>query len=220
MRKALLSFLAFISCCQVVFAAQNYTPDEFLLYPKDPDVINPKKLVYELKPGDELTEQIILKSLAPNPKKFTLYISDRTMNKEGVSIYTQQYGSRTMAKWMNVDPEETLVNNNEEKTVNLHIKIPKDAPLDDYNGGLAAVKVEPSANMPNIQIAVRVMLDIDLKITNAPQHIKKLSETTAPTPYFYGSLGLFGGSMGYYFYTNRKEKKLQNEDRRKHKNKV
>lgn len=215
MKKTLALILAVISCTQIALAEGNLSPDKFMLYPVDPNAVDRETLIYEAKPGDEINERIILKSYMPEEKKITLYVTDGIREKNKSYSFKQQTEDRQMAKWISTDFNEVSLKPDEEKALNVRVKIPQDAPLGDYFGGIAAEKIEPgkpdsTGKMPTLNVAVRFILSVKLKITDTPQHIPKISEipkTAAPTPYFYGSIGLFMGGIGYYLFTKRKEKK-------------
>lgn len=206
--------LTLISCAQIALAEGNLSPDKFMLYPADPNAVDRDTLMYEAKPGDEINERIILKSYMPEEKKITLYVTDGVQEKNKGYSFKQQTEARQMAKWTSTDLNEISLKPGEEKALNVRVKIPQDAPLGDYFGGIAAEKIEPgkpdpAGKMPTLNVAVRVILSVKLKITDTPQHIPKISEipkTATPTPYFYGSVGLFMGGIGYYFFAKRKEK--------------
>lgn len=208
MKKFLLILLAFLSCFQVVLA-QDQTPDKFTLYTKDPNTINPLKLIYELKPGDETTEQIILKNFSQKDKIFTIYVTDQNpVNKKGLVAYFDENQKRKMAEFMTVEPSTVSVKANSEAPLTVHIKIPQDAQLGEYLGAIAAVNTRPSTNMPNIKIAVRYLFGLDVKITNNPQHVPKFSDRNIlPIIYLCSSVILFIACMGYYLHNSKKEKK-------------
>lgn len=196
-------------------STQATTPDKFLLYPVDPNTINPHFLIYEMKPGEEFTEKMFLKNFTPEEKNFTLYVTDRLVEQNGdhkVIVFKNDNEEREMPKWITVTPDKAAVKSQDEIPVTVHIKIPADAKMGDYEGGIAAVKIEPSKTMKNISIAVRYVIDVRIKVTDNPQHIQRHSEiTSVPTPYFYLSILLFAGSVGYYFFATHKEKKRKKE---------
>ncbi len=228
MKKLLYSTLIGLVCFQNIgFAMENpaqntqqapaagstqaSTPDKFMLYPVDPNTVNPHFLIYEMKPGEEFTEKMFLKNFTPEEKNFTLYVTDRLVEQNGdhkVIVFKNDNEEREMPKWITVTPDKTAVKSQDEVPVTVHIKIPADAKMGDYEGGIAVVKIEPSKTMKNISIAVRYVIDVRIKVTDNPQHIERYSEVkSGPTLYFYLSILLFGGSVGYYFFATHKEKK-------------
>ena len=218
MKKTISFILAILSFGNIALAADQLGPDKFTMRPADPNSINRNDLIYEVKPGDEMNDQIILKNLTPAEKKFTLYVTEAVRQKDGSLAFKNVADKRQMADWINLDTNEATLKSEEEKMINVHIKIPKDTPLGDYLGGIAGVKTEPSISNPNLNIAIRNILNIQLKITNTPTHIQKLSEVKkdgqtnllfqGPTPFFYGTTALFLVCASYYIMISRKEKKL------------
>jgi hypothetical protein len=219
MKKLPLIFLGLICFSRIALAAPSFTPDRFILYPTDPNVTDPQTLLFQLKPGDTATETLNLKNLTPATKTFTIYATDRLAGTNGVYQFPDLNQPRKMSQWITVDPAQIPVDSNQQKTITVHISIPNDAPLGEYFGAIAAVKTEPSTTMPNINIAVRYLLGVDLKITDNPQHIVKQSEHMAAAveeqpskvPLIYGGLVLCGGGIiwGLYLLFKRKNKKSE-----------
>ncbi len=205
--------------------ADSKSQDTFIIYPAHPNATNPETMMYELKPGDQTSDEINVKNFSSEKKDLTFYVTDEFTAKNGLAAYRNPGDNITMSKLTKLSTPSITLNPGETKTINVSINIPKNQPLGDYLGGIAAVNTFPSANMPSIKIAVRYIRNLDIKVTNTPKHIPLYGETNifGAQLYLPFSIALFLGCMGYVFWAKKTEKKNENlvpEDGQKDQNDV
>lgn len=231
-----LCFIAVGFFCSGLFAAQAATTQQVLPTPQDaatqqvqptlartnedsfnfvianPNTIDPKRFIFELKPGGKTDDYVYVKNASDVPLKFNLYGSDGTQsNKGSFALKTKTEPKGNVGKWITFDEPELTLLPGETQKIKFTIAIPSDAKEGSYSGGISAEKSRPDAGNPNIIIAVRIALRVDVKVTSTPQPIEKKYADIGGNPffqaYFWASLGLFvvsAGALGWSYYSNRK----------------
>lgn len=209
-----ISFILPAIMATVVFAntaaAQTQASEGFTLTPLHPNAVKPNQFIYELKPGDTLTDEVIVRNENPEQQNFWLYAADQNLNETNAfEIYRPEDtdGNTFIGRWVVPEKQEFPLPGYGDETIKIRITIPKDAPLGEYTGGLAFERRKFEEKNPNLMLAFRVINKINLKVTNDPQPVPMLQTGWTPNPYLLGSSGLFLGSMIYYFAARRKEKK-------------
>jgi hypothetical protein len=198
----------------VLVTAQELVPvdiedmqsEGFTITPAQPNSINPRKFIFELKPGTEIKEDVIVNNLSDQEATFLLYGSDPTLSAQGTPAYkTRQTNGNGEGTWIKFDEPKITLGPREQKVTNFTLSIPLDTELGDYRAGITMEKIKENTEGQNIVIATRIILHSDIKVTDNPGVILKDKpiETTTPasTPikniswqvyYFWSSLTLFG----------------------------
>jgi hypothetical protein len=203
---ALLSLLV-----QTTFAqTNNDTSNEgFYIEAANPNAISPLSFMYEIKPGEKITDGFILVNSGNAARKFHIYTADSFKENDKV-YFNEDKDPKNFAKWVTLPISEIELQPGEKQTFTMEINVPQDTKEGTYLLGFAMSFTKPSNNS-NITITPRLIRNIRIKVTNNPQPVPKLGETnifnTALT-YSWGVV-IFLGAMGYFFYANRKEKKAK-----------
>lgn len=228
-RKLSLIFVGFF--CTGLFAAhaasmpitQQSSPssqeeinrDRFSFSIANPNTIEPKKFLFELRPGQSGEDSVYLKNSSDVPLKFELYGADGTKTAQGsFALETKDQQKDDVGKWINFNEKEVNLNPGEAKKVKFRIEIPNDAKEGTYKGGVAAEKTKKDAGNPNVTIAVRIGIGVDVSVTAKPQPVPKQYEEVTENPffqgYFWASLGLFivsAGALAWSYVQEKKPKK-------------
>ncbi len=197
-------------------ALENIRSEGFTINPTDPNGVNPRKFIFELKPGEEKKDSVTIQHLADEDSTFSLYGADPTFSAQGTPAYkTRQAGGDGEGQWITFDEPEVVLGHNEERTISFTINVPTETELGEYRAGIAMEKTKKDINNPNITIATRVILHADIKVTENPQPVPKkgesypsAEETQGPWQiyYFWISLILFIGSFIALIWVTFKEK--------------
>jgi hypothetical protein len=191
-------------------AAAQTNSDAFTLEILHPNAVKPTQLIYEMKPGDTLTDEVKLGNEHPEKQLFWLYAEDQKLEeKNAFEIYRpeDEHENDFIGSWITAEQKELEIEGKSQKVMKITVSVPKDASPGDYTGGLAFERKIQEINNPNLTLAFRVIRKINLKVTNDPQPVPMLQTGWVPNPYLLGSSGLFLGSMVYYFAARRKEKR-------------
>lgn len=199
---------------------QKINDDNFAFGVAYPNSIQPKQFIYELRPGEVVSDYVYLKNHSDVDLKFDLFASDETRSAQGTfALKTQNEEKKLVGKWITFDEPTITLKPGQEKLLKFHVTIPKDQPLGSFSGGISGQKTKPDANNPSVLIAARIGLRVDIKVTDNPQPVPKLKQqvkTAEVNPlywaYFYVSLALFLISGGIMIYRWLRTKKV---DRRR-----
>jgi len=191
--------------------ADTSNPDKFAVTPANPDNnYNPKtlSLSYELRPGDQATGEINIKNYPSQQRDFVLYITDQYITEDGILAFKTENETNLLAGLAKPELGTVKIGPEETKTVKIMINIPPNQTLGDYDGGIAVVTTKPSPDAPNVNIAMRYIQKLHIKVTDTPSPIQQIvkADTLSPTPYFMTSLAVFLLSIGYFIWARRKEK--------------
>ena len=189
--------------------------DSFNFVIANPNTVDPKKFLFELKPGDKTSDYVYIKNNASIPLHFNLYGVDGTKTTQGsFALKTKNETQTNLGKWITFDNAEVDVQPGETKKEKFTVNIPPETPQETYSGGVAAEKVKADNNNPNILIAVRIGLRVDVKVTKNPQPIaKKYNDITDNSwfqGYFWLSVVAFvisAGLLGWSYLGNGKSAK-------------
>lgn len=198
----------------------NLKSEGFTITPARPNSVNPRKFIFEIRPGESKQETVVIKNLSSESGTFYLYGADPTFSAQGTPAYkTRQAGGDGEGQWITFNQPEINLTGGEEKAVQFTLAVPEDAELGDYRIGIAMEKTKKDANNPNITIATRIILHTDVKVTDNPSPVPKQGEmmdgpqktTPDDSPwqiyYFWISLGLFIASFLALIWVTFQEKK-------------
>ena len=179
--------------------------DKFNFIIANPNTTEPKKFIFELKPGQKSEDYVFVKNASDVPLKFTLYGADETRSNQGsFALKTKNQPAEYVGKWIKFDDKELILQPGEIKKERFTVEIPQDAQEGAYSGGVSAEKSKADAMNPNVTIAVRIGIRVDVKVTAEPHPAAKKYADTMTNPwmqaYFWGSLALFIGSTGSLAY--------------------
>lgn len=198
--------------------AQN--SDRFTIVPADPNAINPNDLIYEAKPGDTIKDAVYAKNLSDIDLSLAIYATDATIDDKGKTIFkTRSEPSTEAGTWVNFTETDIYLKSSETKKIPFTIKIPQNTAFGDYISGIAIEKVRPDANAKNLFIATRIVLEVNIKVTDNPKEIpKKYPQKLLPpfqTLYFWITLILFIGSIIALITLSVKSRKKRTHARKK-----
>jgi hypothetical protein len=213
--KFLLSITITIFCSLFINMTALATTDEkdrggFRLYPTYQNTINFGKLIMEVKPGENAEDYLSLENMENKPTDFILYASEKTIGANGEPFYeTTKNRTGILYKWISLEQEQFLLKPGEEIKVKITVSVPEDAEFGTYEFGAFMETSRSSTNNSALTISTRYMVPIEVKVTNNPQPIPKIKDLNKPipTPYFYASIVIFLGCIGYFLYARRKEKR-------------
>lgn len=173
--------------------------DQFSFTIANPNRTDPQKFLFELKPGESAQEYGYIKNLSAIDLAINLYGADETTTNEGsFSLKSKDQPQNQVGTWITFEEKNVVLKPQEVKRVKFTLSVPKNTPLGEYHGGVAAEKTKPDSQNPNITIAVRIGLRVDVKVTDTPQPIAKqygeTEKTTGAQWLFWISLVLFLGS--------------------------
>jgi len=188
---------------------QDLPSSGFTIWPLNRNAIDIYQIIHEVKPGQEIEDYVMVKNSADTEKTFGLYPADQEI-KNGKTVYkTSDDTQENIGKWISIETPNVTLGPNEEKKIKILITIPSDASFADYKGGIALENVQPSLDYPGINIASRVMLGVQIKVTDDPHEIPKFVQAnifTSATPTLWVSVGIFVASMAYFIYAKKREK--------------
>lgn len=239
MKKTLLTttlILAFLLNFSTAFAQEDTGADAqpatangalsggFTLIPAYPNTINPRKFIFELKPGSKFTDYILVRNLSGTESSFKFYGADPTVSNQGTPAYkTTQNGGDGEGQWITFEEPVVTLTGGAMKVLKFTINIPENAPTGDHRVGIAMEKTQKDSKNANITIATRVILHAEIKVTNNPQVIPRENKPPQPEEktllpsdlsseqwqpiYFWGSIVLVLAALGFLLWATKAEKK-------------
>lgn len=185
----------------------------FTIVPADPNGVNPRKFIYELKPGSSVTDYAYVKNFSGQKVTFALYGADPTTSNKGTLAYktkaesggtpsTERSGKDT-GKWLQFEQPTLELGPTGAKMVKFTITVPADTSPGDYRLGTSMERIKQDTSNPGITIATRIVLHTEIKVTNDPKPVPKqgaaagTGEEKSPWKiyYFWVSLLLFVVSL-------------------------
>lgn len=163
-------------------SAEGFTTEGFTIEPAEPNTINPRKFIYEIKPGDKIEDAALVKNLSDKPATFYFYGADPSLSTEGTLAYeTRDSGHNAEGTWVKFDTPEVVLKGKEQRVLKFTIEVPADTPLNEYRAGIAMEKTKKDINNANITIATRVVIHSAIHVKENPQPIEKTKLTAATT---------------------------------------
>lgn len=224
-RAAILVLMIYLSSFAIALAATDEPPapstDEppvlvapkegFNIFPANPNAIDVYRLIYELRPGDTIKDAVRVKNTGDKAANFEFYATDGYISeKNQLLFFTREEieNSPNIALWTTIETPFITLSSGEESIVNFEINIPPDTPYGEYEGGIAMSKTKPST-YPGILISTRSIQKVDITVTDDPEKIPMANQASIflPTEYFWASVAIFLGSMGYLVYANKRDER-------------
>jgi|WetSurMetagenome_2_1015567.scaffolds.fasta_scaffold119893_2 hypothetical protein len=205
---------------------QNPPPDVikklggYKIYPANPNTIHPGQIVAEIKPGDQYEDSFMLNNTTDHEIKLVLYPSDSKTVDGTYTMKVDYEPQENVGKWTTFEEKEVILQPKEKHQVKFTMVIPPDAKSDDYKGGFSAVQYqEPPKDKGGVVYSTRIVMTVNLKVTNNPQPVPKASQSDlltsvlsgTNTPYFWGSLGVFLLGIAYFIYGTIRERKKKKQ---------
>ena len=209
MRKALLIAIALL--LTVPFAQAQKMETDFASVPTYPNAVKPSAFVYEAKPGTVIQDSITVKNNSDAANTLYIYGVDSTLSSGGKTAFMKRGEEMSsLGVWVKFESEKFEFTPQETKTLGFTITIPEDAELKDYTGGIALEKFYAAQSGGSVNHALRLIKNIELKITNEPKEIPKQipaaeSAPFQPTPFFWITIGIFVVCVAYLIISSRKK---------------
>ncbi len=186
----------------------NMQSEGFTIVPANPNPPESSNFTFELGPGSEVRESVIIKNLSTEPATFYLYGADPTFSQQGTKAYkTRADSGEGEGQWITFDEPEVLLQGGEQKQAFFTLKIPQDTSFGEYRAGIAMEKTKKDINNPNITIATRLVLHTDMTITNIPPTKDGQANGVWQAYYFWISLTLFLVSLAALIWITFEENK-------------
>ena len=146
-------------------------------------------LMYEIKPGDNMNDAVVITNSGTEEITLQLYPIDEekidNASKDAFALSSLDKEQKTIGKWIKLGESEVTLKAGEKKNVSFTLSLPADVQKEvTYAGGIVAtpvVKSETDAsgkkNQQVVNITTRSGLRVYLKATDSP----KLTATTQPT---------------------------------------
>jgi hypothetical protein len=223
----ILNGLPVMAATQQTAAISPVTSEGFTMVPAYPNSVNPRKVLFEIKPGGTGYDYVYIKNFSSEPAHFSLYGADPTVSNTGSLAYkTREKGMEQAGEWLKFDDPELDLGPMETKMVGFQVNVPEDTALDTYKVGLAMEKSKKDVNNPSVTIATRYISHAEVKVTNDPQPIPRQGQVPPPkkavfeTYYFWVSLVLFIMSFGLLAWVTLHEKKSAKQHKSTHRKKA
>ena len=144
-----------------------------------PNIIDPKRFIFEIRPGESAEDFIILNNTSDQPAEFILYGADSTIDAEGnISYKTLDTPQNMVGKWITFDRDRVTVGPDNKQQIKFKVTVPSGIPLSEYEGGvtaeLAATTINPATNE---KIITRYMMKVSVNVTDNPQPVVKKTFT-------------------------------------------
>ncbi len=145
-------------------------------------------LMYEIKPGDNMNDAVVITNSGTEEITLQLYPIDEekidNASKDAFALSSLDKEQKTIGKWIKLGESEVTLKAGEKKNVSFTLSLPADVQKEvTYAGGIVAtpvVKSETDAsgkkNQQVVNITTRSGLRVYLKATDSP----KLTATTQP----------------------------------------
>lgn len=205
MKKGItFSFLLSLLLCQTALAGTLST--SFNAEPANKNTIKPSIFLYEAKPGTVIEDEILIKNTQNEEQELTIYAADSFADPDGNEAFKTNGTEMTeIGLWTTTESNTYTFKAQETKRIPFKITIPENAEEKEYKGGFA---LEQNFNtQATVQTALRVMKNIEIKVTQDPQDIPKIEKIDPPfepTPFFWITLAIFIASMVYIIATSKK----------------
>lgn len=180
MRIPKIVFSLFIIINLFVFTAIVYA-GSFSVSPANPST-DTGWFVYEIRPGDSLSDQVLVKNLSGKEVKLEVYPVDREETDgsgEGFAPKSKDAERLYVGKWVALDKNLITLASNAEEKIGFTIKIPSDTAQKDYAGAIIVQEVDDKKDIKSvgdkqlISVATRVGSRIYIKVTDKPRVIEK-----------------------------------------------
>lgn len=186
--------------------------DSFTIKPYQANKIKPAHVLLEMKPGDKTEFEFVVTNKSGVPFDLSVYPADGIYTNKGTKTITGQYDAHSeIGKWIKINKEKISTNPGSQEKIKATVTIPPETKIGTYFGGLAAEKLNKEEGK-SIQIALRIALPVQIKVTPDPQEIPMYDPPqSVPTNFFWSTLAIFLISAGYIGMSKIKENKAKNK---------
>jgi len=209
--------LAVLSQTYPTFAAVNQPLQlpEFTLQIPNPNTINSHRLIFELKPGEEKKEQLNVIINPKEPISLHLYSVEGKKNTKGELTFEPD-NSANQKNWISFNKSDFFGSTNSSvEPVIFQVKIPAQATQGNYIYGIALEKTVIKKSNRGIAFTFRVVIPVEITVTNSPKPIPHLSDIKASVlaaqTFTWTSISIFAACTAYFIFASirdRKKKKL------------
>ena len=220
-RAVILILMIYLSSFAVAMAATDEPPTDqepalppkegFNIFPANPNAIDVYKLIYEVRPGETIEDAVKIKNTGDKPEYYEFYATDEYISETNQHLYytiEDIEDSTNIAVWSTIETPQITLSPEEESIINFKIEVPADTPHGIYEGGIAMAKTKPST-YSGITIATRTVQKLEIAVTDDPEEIPMVNQSSIflPAEYFWASVAIFLGSMGYLVYANKRDER-------------
>lgn len=144
-----------------------------------PNIIDPRKFIFEIRPGESAEDFLILNNTSNQPAEFILYGADSVIDAKGdISYKTLEMEQNMVGRWITFDQDKITVGPDNKQQIKFKVTVPSDIPLSEYEGGVAAELAVIAVNASTDEkIATRYMMKVSVTVTDDPQPVIKKTFT-------------------------------------------
>lgn len=179
---SLLIVMGFLGFAAIVYAGN------FSISPANPST-DTGWFVYEIRPGDSLNDEVVVKNLSDKESKLEIYSVDREESDssgEGFSPKSKDAERLYVGKWITLGKNLITLAPNAEEKIRFTIKIPSDTAQKDYAGAIIVQEeiadksdIKSTKDQQLITVATRGGVRMYVKVTDNPRIIKKAENSEA-----------------------------------------
>lgn len=193
----------------------------FYVRPTHPNAISPSVIIVEMKPGDTLKDSISIENPTEYEMTLNVHGADSALTAEGeFTVEAMDKIPDEFGSWVTFEEPNITLLPKETREVNFTLHIPEDIPYGEYQGGMAVTQTGNRSGK-GIQISTTIAMGVKVTVTADPQPIPAYpGSATAvegtnvfgtPTPYFWGSVGIFALGVAYFVYGTLRERKKKKQ---------
>lgn len=117
------------------------------------------RLNHVLKPGETLTEGLLVKSKSDEPINLLIYSLDAHTSGTGETAFPAiDSVSSEMGKWLNISDSAIILGVGESRQIEFSLSIPADTAPGEYYGGIVVQKAEPTSLESRERITMRQVI--------------------------------------------------------------
>lgn len=195
----------------------------FAANPKLPTAVKGSKYTYELKPGDTITDYILVKNFSTETVTFQTYGADGMLTQDGKDSVKSRTAEQTeIGSWLKVENPKFTLRPDETKELEFTMTIPEDAEFKEYKGGIVTERLASASPDAPIKVNIRNASSLQVLVTDEPLPVPLEGNIYQPTfwdspyinYYFWISLVLFLSSIILLAYSERQDKKKKKKQQK------
>lgn len=149
----------------------------FTSYPAHPNANNPKRFIYEMRPGETIEDALTVENLANLEQDFDLYGVDAVINeKDEFQPLLNSDQKKEIGSWIKFEtPEITLAGKTKSEN-KFTLTVPENTPYGNYLGFIGAEKFGNDKKNAQVKIVSRKVHKVEITVTDNPQPIPTYEE--------------------------------------------